>query len=307
MPDITDIKLLETISGISYVPAQSAYNIRKNGMGIERRSSEKVQIISKTDKPGIDIRVQPDSKGETVYIPVIITDSGINDKVYNDFYIGDGADVTIVAGCGIHNSGCNESRHDGIHRFFIGKNAAVKYIEKHYGEGDGSGARVLNPTTEVYLDKNALCAMETVQIKGVDSTVRETLAKLGAGAKFTVTERIMTHGEQKAQSDMTIELNGEGASAQIISRSVAKNSSEQIFHPKAVGNARCAAHVQCDSIIMDGAKISSVPEIIANNAEAQLVHEAAIGRINSDQLLKLMTLGLDTQQAEDVIIEGFLK
>ena len=307
MLDITDRNLLQTISDLSYIPPQSAYNIRKNGAGIERRNTEKVEIVTKTDKPGIDIRVKPGTVGETVYIPVIITDTGVNDKVYNDFYIGEDADVTIVAGCGIHNSGCHESRHDGIHRFFIGKNARVKYVEKHYGEGEGTGARVLNPTTEVFIGENALCEMETVQIRGVDSTVRETNAQLEAGAKFTVTERLMTHGDQTARSDMNVALNGEGASAQIVSRSVARDRSSQVFNPLAEGNAPCRAHVQCDSIIMDGARIRSVPGIAANHPEAQIVHEAAIGRINSDQLIKLMTFGMTEEEAEQVIIEGFLK
>ncbi len=307
MLDITDRNLLKTISDLSYIPPQSAYNIRKNGAGIERRNTEKVEIVTKTDKPGIDIKIKPGTVGETVYIPVIITDTGVNDKVYNDFYIGDDADVTIVAGCGIHNSGCHESRHDGIHRFFIGKNAHVKYVEKHYGEGEGTGARVLNPTTEVFVGDNSVCEMETVQIRGVDSTVRETNAALDAGAKFIVTERLMTHGQQTAQSNMKVELNGAGATAQIISRSVAKDSSQQVFYPNAVGNAPCHAHVQCDSIIMDNAKIRSIPAIEANDTDAQIIHEAAIGRINNDQLLKLMTFGLSPEEAEEVIIEGFLK
>lgn len=307
MLDITDKNLLRTISDISYIPQESAYNIRKNGQGVERRNNEKVKITNKTDKPGIDITIAPGTKGETVFIPVIITETGVDDKVYNDFYIGDDSDVTIVAGCGIHNSGCQESRHDGIHRFFIGKNAKLKYVEKHYGEGEGTGARVLNPTTQVFIGENSVCDMESVQIKGVDSTVRQTDAELDKGAKFNVTERLMTHGNQKAESNMVINLNGEGASAQIISRSVAKDASEQIFYPRAVGNAPCKAHVQCDSIIMDSAKIRSIPEIAANHPDAAIIHEAAIGRINNDQLLKLMTLGKDEQEAEDIIIEGFLK
>ena len=307
MLEKTDFNLLGTIADMKYIPQDSAYNIRKNGAGVERKNTKNVEIINKTDKPGIDIRIKAGTKGETVFIPVIITETGVNDKVYNDFYLGDDCDITITAGCGIHNSGCEESRHDGIHRFFLGKNSKLKYIEKHYGEGEGTGTRVLNPTTEVYLGENAVCEMESVQIKGVDSTERETVAKLEAGAKFTVTERLMTHGQQKAHSNMTIELNGDGASSQIISRSVAKDKSEQVFYPRAVGNAPCRAHVQCDSIIMDEAKIRSIPEIAANNADAQIVHEAAIGRINNDQLLKLMTFGLSTEEAEEIIIEGFLK
>ncbi len=299
--------LLRSIADISDVPTVGAYNIRKDGEGISRRSTETVQIEPKADKPGIDIRVAPFSKAEKVHIPVVITKSGVNDLVYNDFYIGEGADVEIVAGCGIHNSGCETSEHDGIHRFFIGKGAKVRYVEKHYGEGDGTGGRILNPTTVVELGENAVCEMEMVQIKGVDSTLRETTARLEKGAKLTVIERLMTHGDQTARSDMVIELNGTGAAAQIISRSVAKDQSDQVFNPRAVGNAMCHAHVQCDSIIMDRAHIRSIPEIAANHCDAQIIHEAAIGRINNDQLTKLRTLGLTESEAEAVIIEGFLK
>ncbi len=306
MLNITDKSLLDTIADFSAIPEGASYNIRKNGAGVERKTNEKVQITNKTDKPGIDITVLPDTTGEQIYIPVIITEEGVSDKVYNDFYIGENADVTIIAGCGIHNSGCQESRHDGIHRFFIGKNAKIKYIEKHYGEGTGSGERILNPETVVYMEEGSLCEMESVQIKGVDSTKRNTVASLGKNAKFIVTERLMTHGKQIADSDMTINLDGEGASAQIISRSVAKDESKQIFYPKAVGNAPCSAHVQCDSIIMDNAGIRSIPEIAANHAEAQIIHEAAIGRINNEQLLKLMTFGLTPEEAEEIIIQGFL-
>lgn len=298
--------MLGKIADMTEIPSVGAYNIRKNGQGIERRSTENIEIIPKKDKPGIDIMIKPGTKAEKVHIPVIITKEGVNDMVYNDFYVGEGADVEIVAGCGIHNSGCETSEHDGIHRFFIGKNARVRYVEKHYGEGEGTGKRILNPTTQVFMEENSYCEMETVQIKGVDSTVRETDASLSAGAKLVILEKLMTHGNQKAESNMTVNLNGKDASAQIISRSVAKDASEQVFKPTAVGNADCKAHVQCDSIIMDAAKISSVPAITANNADAQIVHEAAIGRINNDQLLKLMTFGMDEQEAENVIIEGFL-
>jgi Fe-S cluster assembly scaffold protein SufB len=238
---------------------------------------------------------------------VLITETGITEMVYNDFYVGDDADVLIVAGCGIHNAGDEESRHDGIHRFFVGKNARIRYVEKHYGDGDGNGKRVMNPATELTMEENSVCEMEMVQIKGVDSTVRTMTADLGKNAKLTVTERLMTHGEQIARSDMVINLNGEGASAQIVSRSVGKDKSEQVFNPIAVGNSECRAHIQCDSIIMDDAKIRSIPEIAANHRDAQIVHEAAIGRINGDQLLKLQTLGLTAEEAEGVIIDGFLK
>lgn len=301
-----DSGLLESVADLHEIPA-GAYNIRKNGEGFSRNSTANIEIVSKKDKPGIDIIVAPGTKNESVHIPVIITETGINDLVYNDFYIGDDADVLIVAGCGIHNSGDEKSQHDGIHTFHIGKNAHIKYVEKHYGEGDGKGERILNPVTVVEQDENSVCEMEMVQIKGVDSTVRDTKAYLGAGAKLIVTERLLTHGTQYARSDIDVYLNGEDASSQIISRSVAKDESKQIFHPNAIGNAKCRAHVQCDSIIMDTATVSSIPAITANSADAQIIHEAAIGKINNDQLIKLMTFGMSEEEAEEVIINGFLK
>lgn len=303
----TDYNLLESIADMHGIPTAGAYNIRKNGQGVERHSTENITIEPKKDKPGIDIIVKPGTKGERVHIPVILTETGIDDLVYNDFYIGDWADVDIVAGCGIHNCGSEKSEHDGIHTFHIGKHARVRYVEKHYGEGEGTGERILNPTTVVEMDENSYCEMEMVQIKGVDSTERDTTASLKAGAKLVINEKLMTHGKQYARSDVVINLDGEDASAQIISRSVAKDESEQIFYPRAVGNAPCRAHVQCDSIIMDDAKIRSIPEIAANHALAQIVHEAAIGRINNDQLTKLQTFGMTQEEAEEVIIQGFLK
>ncbi len=302
----TELHMLEAVADLHGIP-QGAYNIRKNGEGFDRQSTENIIIEPKKDKPGIDIIVKPDTKNESVHIPVIITEAGVEDLVYNDFFIGDNADVLIVAGCGIHNSGDKKSEHDGIHRFHIGKNARIKYVEKHYGEGDGSGERILNPVTEIFMDENSYCEMESVQIKGVDSTKRDTVAKLEKGARLVVLEKLMTHGNQIAHSDMVIELNGEDASSQIISRSVAKDNSEQVFYPRAVGNAKCKAHVQCDSIIMDSAKIRSIPEIAANHCDANIVHEAAIGRINNDQLLKLQTLGKTEEEAEEIIINCFLK
>lgn len=301
-----DFELLEQIAGLHEIPA-GAYNIRKNSEGAGRQSTENIVITTKEDHPGIDIHIKPGTKNESVHIPVIITEAGITETVYNDFYVGEDADVLIVAGCGIHNAGDEKSEHDGIHRFFIGENAHVKYVEKHYGEGDGRGERVMNPTTILELEENAVCELEMVQIKGVDSTVRSTTANLARGAKIIVTERLMTHGNQMARSDMEVNLNGEGSSAQIVSRSVGRDQSEQIFNPRAVGNEACAAHVQCDSIIMDKARIRSIPEIAANHAQAQIVHEAAIGRINNDQLVKLMSFGMDEQEAEEVIIQGFLR
>ena len=301
-----DRELLKAVADLHDVPA-GAYNIRKNSGSAGRKSTENIQITTKEDKPGIDIRIAPGTKNESVHIPVIITETGINELVYNDFYIGEGADVLIVAGCGIHNAGDQKSEHSGVHRFFIGKNAKLRYVEKHYGEGDGAGERVMNPTTEIDMEEGSVCEMETVQIKGVDSTVRVSNARLGKDAKLIMTERLMTHGKQLAKSDMVVELNGEGSSAQIISRTVGKDESEQIFNPIAIGNNACAAHIQCDSIIMDNAKIRSIPEIAANHPDAQIVHEAAIGRINGDQLLKLCTLGLTEEEAEKEIIDGFLK
>lgn len=301
-----DKELLMQVAGLHEIP-KGAYNIRKNGAGSGRRSTENIEIITKTDKPGIDIKIKPGTKNESVHIPVIITEAGIDDAVYNDFYIGEGADVLIVAGCGIHNGGDKASKHDGIHRFFVEKNARLRYVEKHYGEGDGSGERIMNPTTEFSLGENAACEMEMVQIKGIDSTVRKMKATLGKGSRLTVTERLMTHGKQFARSDMEINLDGTDSSAQIISRSVGKDDSKQVFNPVAVGNNACRAHIQCDSIIMDNANIRSIPEIAANHRDAQIVHEAAIGRINGDQLLKLQTLGLTSDEAEKVIIDGFLK
>ncbi len=268
--------------------------------------SEHIKIRKKEDKPGIDVYIDGETKGEQVHIPVVVDASGMTDIVYNDFYIADGADVTIIAGCGIHNSGCNESRHDGIHSFHVGKNANVRYEEKHYGEGEGTGARVLNPVTRIYMEEDSMFTLDTAQIKGVDSTVRETDVHMGAGSKLYVLERLMTHDQQTAESNMEVDLDGEGSSAQIVSRSVAKGTSRQVFHPKAVGNTKCHAHIQCDSIIMDHAEVSSIPEINARHLDAAIIHEAAIGRINDEQLIKLRTLGMTEEEAEGVIIENFL-
>lgn len=300
-------RLLKTIADISGFQPGTAFNLRRNGLGVERHSTENVQIVTKTDKPGIDIIVKAGSIGESVHIPVILTESGLNDMVYNDFYIGEGADVEIIAGCGIHNDGCETSQHDGIHTFYLAKNAKVRYAEKHYGEGSGEGKRVLNPTTIVNMDDGSYMEMDMAQIKGVDSTMRNTECNLQAGAKLVISERLMTHGSQVAHSDVTVNLNGEDSVVQIVSRSVGKDTSVQVFHPIAIGNAKCRAHVQCDSILMGNAKISSIPEIAANHVDAQIVHEAAIGKINNDQLMKLQTFGLTSEEAENVIVEGFLK
>ncbi len=302
---IDDFSLLKTIADMPVIP-EGAVNVRKNGEGVIRQSTENVQIKPKTEKSGIDIYIKPNSKGEKVHIPVIITDGGISELVYNDFYVGENAECEIVAGCGIHNSdSCNSSRHDGVHAFHLSKGAKVKYIEKHFGGGEGS--KIMNPITEIYMEENSVFDLDTTQIEGVTSTDRRTFAKVGKNAKLNMTERLVTHDDQIAKSDVDISLDGEGSSLRVISRSVARDSSKQIFHPRAIGNAPCAAHIQCDSIIMNNAVVTSIPEIVANNANAEMIHEAAIGRINNEQLLKLQTLGLDTEEAETVIVEGFLE
>lgn len=240
-------------------------------------------------------------------MPVILSKAGWKETVYNDFYIGDDCDVTIVAGCGIHCGTDDGSQHDGIHSFFIGKNSKVKYVEKHYGSGDGNGKRVMNPQTIIEVGEGSYMEMDTAQIKGVDSTERLTKVKLGKGASIKVMERLMTHGEQRAESRFVVDLNGEDSGANIISRSVAKDDSYQMFQSVLNGNAKCSGHTECDAIIVGNAKISSIPEITANNSDAALIHEAAIGKIAGEQIIKLMTLGLTEEEAEEQIISGFLK
>lgn len=298
-------KILRQIDGEGF-QQKGAFNLRRNGIALCHGDSEHIKIKKKEDKQGIDIFIDGETKGEKVHIPVVVDASGMKDEVYNDFYIAEGADVTIIAGCGIHNSGCNESRHDGIHSFHVGRGANVRYEEKHYGEGEGTGAKVLNPVTKIYLEEDSVFTLDTVQIKGVDSTVRKTDVEMGVNAKLYVMEKLMTHDDQAAQSDMEVRMNGAGSSAKIISRSVAKGGSKQMFHPRAVGNARCHAHVQCDSIIMDHAEVSSIPEINARHLDAAIIHEAAIGRINDEQLVKLRTLGMTEEEAENIIIDNFL-
>ena len=300
-----DRELLEKIADMLGKPV-GAFNIRKDSCCDGRQSTDHIQITSKEDKPGIDIRIQDGTVGETCPIPVIITKPGIQELVYNDFYIGENCDVNIVAGCGIHNCGDQASRHDGVHTFYVGKNSRVKYTEKHYGDGDGTGGRIMNPQTVVYLEEGASIQMETTQIRGIDSTKRDTKIVCGKDAEAIVTERLLTHGDQTAESDMEIVLDGEGSKGRVISRFVAQDHSSQVFYPRMVGNAACFGHVQCDSIIMGDAKIKSIPAITANCTEAQLVHEAAIGKIAGDQLLKLETLGLTPEEAEERILEGFL-
>lgn len=298
--------LLQEIAGLNGMP-QGAFNIRANGVTAQRQNSEHVQIVSKTDVQGIDIYVAPDTKEETIYIPVVMSQSGIQELVYNDFHIGAGADVTIIAGCGIDNCGHEDSQHDGIHSFFLEKGARVKYVEKHYGCGSGDGGRIMNPQTVVEIGEDGYMEMESVQIKGVDSTHRLTKATLQKNATFVVTERLMTHGKQNAVSEFEVDLAGEGSGTHVVSRSVAKETSAQTFISRVYGNAPCNGHTECDAIIMDDAKISAIPEIKANCPDASLIHEAAIGKIAGDQIIKLMTLGLTAAEAEEQIIEGFLK
>ncbi len=306
MIDEIQKRILEEVADLHTVP-EGAYNIRANSKMAARNTTANIDIISKEDGSGIDIHIKPGTKNESVHIPVVLSQSGLKEVVYNDFFIGEDADVVIVAGCGIHNCGVQDSEHDGIHRFYVGKNAKVRYVEKHYGEGDGEGKRILNPGTEVYMKENSSMEMEMVQIKGVDSTVRDTKAELAAGARLVVRERLMTHGDQHAVSNYVVELNGEGASADVVSRSVARDTSYQKFDSRIVGNAPCSGHTECDAIIMDKAKILAVPQLEANDLDSALIHEAAIGKIAGDQIIKLMTLGLTEAEAEEQIINGFLK
>ncbi|MDE6909279.1 MAG: SufD family Fe-S cluster assembly protein [Lachnospiraceae bacterium] len=298
--------LLMQVADLHEVPA-GAYNIRANGVSAGRQSTEHIEIVPKEDKPGIDIFIKPGTKKESVHIPVLMTQTGLKELVYNDFHIGEDCDVTIVAGCGIHNGGSKTSEHSGIHSFFIGKNAKVRYVEKHYGSGEGTGERVMNPETIVNLDEDSYMEMDTVQIRGVDSTDRVTRAKLGKGAQLVIKEKLMTHGKQKATTNFYVDLDGEDSSTNVISRSVAKDSSEQTFYSHINGNNKCAGHSECDAIIMDNAVVRAIPEITANSIDASLIHEAAIGKIAGEQLIKLMTLGLTEAEAEEQIVNGFLK
>ena len=304
--DSIEKNLLEQVADIHSVP-EGAYNIRSNGSLAGRNTTANIDIVTKEDKPGIDIIIKPGTTNESVHIPVVLSESGLKDLVYNDFYIGENADVTIVAGCGIHNCGVDTSEHDGIHTFYIKKGAKVKYIEKHYGEGDGEGKRILNPTTIIHIEEDGYFEMDSVQIKGVDSTIRDTEADLAKGASIVIHEKIMTHGSQVAKTNFKVDMNGEGSSAHVVSRSVAKGNSKQVFASMINGNNACNGHTECDAIIMDHSSVTAVPQLTANNIDAALIHEAAIGKIAGDQLNKLMTLGLTEEEAEEQIVNGFLK
>ena len=308
MVELTDVQreILQKIADMTKIPDGAVY-IRSDGKKLYRHNTDTIQIESKTDKDGIDIHIAPGTKNESVHIPVVLTESGLHDTVYNDFFVGEGADVTIVAGCGIHNCGCDLSQHDGIHTFYVGKNAKVKYVEKHYGEGDDTGKRVLNPQTILYLEEGAQVTLETSQIRGVDDTKRYTRAEVGPKAQIVIRENLLTHDQQTADSEMDVFLNGEGSRADIVSRSVAQDQSSQVFYPRLSGNAPCFGHVTCDAIIMTGAKVRAIPELTANHVDASLIHEAAIGKIAGEQLQKLQTLGLTAEEAEQKILEGFLR
>ncbi|MCR5087398.1 MAG: SufD family Fe-S cluster assembly protein [Lachnospiraceae bacterium] len=299
-------RLFEQIADLHEVP-QGAYNFRVNGESAGRNVTEHIDIITKSDKPGIDIIIKPGTKKESVHIPVVISQTGLQECVYNDFYVGEDADVTIVAGCGIHNAGDKKSEHDGIHTFHLAKNARVRYVEKHYGSGEGTGERILNPQTVVYLDEGSTLEMDTVQIEGVDSTVRTTKATVGDRASLVIREKIMTHDNQYAKTDFSVDINGEDSSVDLVSRSVAKGDSKQEFFSNINGNNRCKGHSECDAILMDNGSVAAAPMLTANHLDAALIHEAAIGKIAGDQIIKLMTLGLTEEEAEKQIISGFLK
>lgn len=304
--DAIQQELLSQVAGLHEVP-EGAYNIRANGELAGRSTTANIDIMTKEDRSGIDIRIKPGTKKESVHIPVVLSKSGLKESVYNDFFVGEDCDVTIIAGCGIHNSGPDDSAHSGIHRFFVEKNAKVRYVEKHYGSGDGSGERIMNPTTEIHLAQGASLEMETVQIKGIDSTVRTTNAEVAQGASLVIKEKIMTHGKQHAETDFKVDMAGPDSSVNLISRSVAKGHSSQVFRSCIEGNASCHGHSECDAIIMDEASVSAIPELTANDIDANLIHEAAIGKIAGEQLIKLMTLGLTEKEAEEQIVNGFLK
>lgn len=304
--DAVQQQLMAEIANLTDVPA-GAYNFRVNSELAGRNTTDNIDIVSKEGMPGIDIFIKPNTKNESVHIPVVVSASGIKETVYNDFFIGDNCDVVIVAGCGIDNCGTHDAQHDGIHRFYVGKNAKIKYVEKHYGSGTGEGKRILNPVTEVYMEEGSSMEMEMEQIKGVDSTERKTIAELKGDAKLVVKERLMTHGQQFATSSYQVSLNGANATADVVSRSVARDVSKQTFNARITGNAPCSGHTECDSIIMDEGKILAIPSLEANDVDAMLVHEAAIGKIAGDQLIKLMTLGLTEAEAEEQIINGFLR
>ena len=286
---------------------KGAYNIREDGGCVGRQSSENIKIESKADGSGLEIHISPKAQKETVYIPACVTRGNVNDLVYNDFYVGEGADVTIVAGCGVHTDNEGEAEHDGIHRFFLERGAHVLYKEKHVGTGTGIGLKKINPVTDMELKEDAVMEMDTIQIGGVDLTKRSTKAVLGARAKLIIHERIMTDGEEQASTDFEVEMKGEDSGVDLISRSVAKDHSYQEYHSKIRGNCRCTGHSECDAILIGEGKVNAAPELFAGDIDASLIHEAAIGKIAGEQIVKLRTLGLTEEEAEKKIVEGFLR
>lgn len=304
--DIIQKELLAQVADLHGVP-EGAYNIRSNGESVGRNTTANIDIVTKTDVSGIDIFIKPGTKNESIHIPVVLSQAGIRETVYNDFHIGDDCDITIIAGCGIHNCGNQDSEHSGIHSFYVGKNAKVRYVEKHYGAGDGTGGKIMNPTTLIEIAEGGSLEMETTQIKGIDSTKRVTTATLAENATLVINEKLMTHGTQFAKTEFTVDMNGANSSANVVSRSVAKDKSVQEFLSTINGNNACTGHTECDAIIMDEASVSATPSLTANCIDASLIHEAAIGKIAGEQLTKLMTLGLTEQEAEEQIVNGFLK
>ena len=298
--------LLELVTDFKGTGFQGAYSLRQDGKCVENRSSGAVQITAKTDKPGIVVHVAPGTKGETVYIPSCVTHGGIDDQVYNDFYIGEDCDITIQSGCGVHTEDDSLARHNGIHRFFVGPRATVHYVEKHVGTGDGAGTRSINPVSEIHLEKDAYMEIESTQISGLDQAWRKTTAQVAEGARLVVHERLFTEKEQVTKTHFKVELNGDGSSADLVSRSVARDHSRQTMDSVIIGNAVCTGHSECDSIVGEQAVVDASPRLFARNPDASLIHEAAIGKIAGEQILKLRTLGLSEEEAENEIIQGFL-
>lgn len=283
-----------------------AYSLREDGECLSFQNSDNIRIVKKTDKPGIDIYISDKAKNETVYIPACVTKSDVDDLVYNDFHVKEGADVTIVAGCGVHTDSEEGSKHNGIHRFFLEKNSHVVYKEKHIGIGKGEGKRTINPVTHMYLDENSVLEMETLQLRGVDESVRDTKGVLKKGAKLIIHESLLTDNNEYAKTVFDVAMEGEDSSVDLISRSVAKGNSLQSYESKITGNCRCSGHSECDAILADNGRVIASPALDAGNIDALLIHEAAIGKIAGEQIIKLMTLGLSEEEAEERIIAGFL-
>jgi len=305
MNEITK-SLLAKISDWNGADYKGAYNIREDGACAARKSSDHITIESKTDKPGLDIRIDAGTKGESVSIPACVTHGDVDDLVYNDFYVGEDADVVIVAGCGVHTETGEPARHNGIHRFFLAKGARVKYLEKHIGTGHGIGIRSIDPVTEATLEEGAVLEMDTSQIGGVDKTNRKTVCHLGKDAKLFIRERLLTELQQTAYTEFEVTLDGENSGVDLISRSVARDNSHQAYRSVVIGNAPCTGHTECDAILSGNGHVDAAPELRAHHEDAALIHEAAIGKIAGEQILKLRTFGLTEQEAEQTIIEGFL-